>query len=165
MGWDFTKAAKIVKSQHPEARFIILGKLEKDLPDAIKSEELMPFVEDGSVELFHETDDIPKYYAMTSVFVLPTAYREGTPRVILEAMASARAIITTNTPGCKETVIEGENGYFVQPHNPEELAEKMRIFVENPEKITRFGQKSYEICKEKYEVSITNQRMLEIMGL
>lgn len=47
MGWDFTKAAKIVKSQHPEARFMILGKLEKDLPDAIKSEELMPFVEDG----------------------------------------------------------------------------------------------------------------------
>lgn len=164
-GLDFAKAAKIVKSQHPEARFMILGKLEKDLPDAIRPEELMPYVDDGSVELFPETDDIPKYYAMTSVFVLPTAYREGTPRVILEAMASARAIITTNTPGCKETVVEGENGYFVTPHNPEELAEKMQFFVEHSEKIAEFGQRSYEICKNKYEVSITNQRMLEIMGL
>ena len=164
-GLDFAKAAKIVKSQYPEARFMILGKLEKNLPDAIKEDELMPFVEDGTIELFPETDDIPKYYAMTSVFVLPTAYREGTPRVILEAMASARAIITTNTPGCKETVVEGENGFFTGIHNPEDLAEKIMLFIKNPEKIAEFGRRSLEICKQKYEVSITNSRMLEIMGI
>lgn len=164
-GLDFAEAAKIVKSQYPEARFMILGKLEKNLPDAIKEEELMPFIEEGTIELFPETDDIPKYYAMTSVFVLPTAYREGTPRVILEAMASARAIITTNTPGCKETVVEGENGYFTGIHDPENLAEKIIIFIKNPKKIEAFGQKSLEICKNKYEVSITNSRMLEIMGI
>lgn len=144
---------------------MILRKLEKDLPDAIKPEELMPFVEDGIVELFPETDDIPKYYAMTSVFVLPTAYREGTPRVILEAMASSRAIITTNTPGCKETVVEGENGCFVSPHNPNDLAEKMKVFITYPQKVEELGQNSYEICKNKYEVSIINNRMIEIMGL
>ena len=164
-GLDFAKAAKIVKSQHPEARFMILGKLEKNLPDAILPEEMMPFVDDGTVELFPETDDIPKYYAMTSVFVLPTAYREGTPRVILEAMASARAIITTNTPGCKETVVEGENGFFVPTHNPEMLAEKMTIFISNPSKVAECGAKSYEICENKYEVSIINNRMLKIMDL
>lgn len=164
-GLDFAKAAKIVKNLHPEARFMILGKLEKNLPDAILPEEMMPYVDDGTIELFPETDDIPKYYAMTSVFVLPTAYREGTPRVILEAMASARAIITTNTPGCKETVVEGENGFFTAIHNPEELAEKMNFFIEHPEKVSEFGQKSYDICKNKYEVSITNRRMLEIMEI
>ena len=164
-GLDFAKAAKIVKRQHPESRFMILGKLEKNLPDAIQPEELMPFVEDGTIDLFPETDNIPQYYAMTSVFVLPTAYREGTPRVILEAMASARAIITTNTPGCKETVVDGENGYFVPTHNPDELAEKMESFVENPDLVYKFGQNSYEICKKKYEVSIINRNMLEIMGL
>ena len=164
-GLDFAKAAKIVKVQCPKARFMILGKLEKGLPDAIQPEELMPFVDDGTVELFPETDNIPQYYAMTSVFVLPTAYREGTPRVILEAMASARAIITTNTPGCKETVVEGENGYFVKPHNPEELAERMSYFIEHRESVVEFGQKSYDICKNKYEVSIINRNMLEIMGV
>ena len=164
-GLDFAKAAKIVKSQHPEARFMILGKLEKNLPDAILSEELMPYVNDGTVELFPETDNIPQYYAMSSVFVLPTAYREGTPRVILEAMASARAIITTNTPGCKETVVEGVNGFFTAPHNPEELAEKLNFFIVHPEKVSEFGHKSYDICKNKYEVSITNKRMLEIMTI
>lgn len=164
-GMDFAEAAKIVKRQHPEARFMILGKLEKNLPDAIKEEELMPYVDDGTVELFPETDNIPQYYAMTSVFVLPTAYREGTPRVILEAMASARAIITTNTPGCKETVVEGENGYFVPTHNPEGLANKMVLFIDTPEKIERFGKRSYEICKDKYEVTLINRRMLEIIGI
>ena len=164
-GLDFAKAAKIVKAEHPEARFMILGKLEKNLPDAILSEEMMPYIDDGTIEMFPETDDIPKFYAMASVFVLPTAYREGTPRVILEAMASARAIITTNTPGCKETVMEGENGFFTATHNPEELAEKMNYFIEYPEKVSVFGQKSFDICKNKYEVSITNRRMLEIMNL
>lgn len=164
-GMDFAEAAKIVKGQHPEARFMILGKLEKNLPDAIKEEELMPYVDDGTIELFPETDNIPQYYAITSVFVLPTAYREGTPRVILEAMASARAIITTNTPGCKETVIEGENGYFTAIHNPDELAKKMMLFIDNPEQVERCGKRSYEICNNKYEVSIINKNMMEIMGV
>ena len=164
-GLDFAKAARIIKANYSKSRFMILGKLEKDLPDAILPEELMPFVDAGIVELFPETDNIPQYYAMTSVFVLPTAYREGTPRVILEAMASARAIITTNTPGCKETVVEGENGFFTSIHNPEDLADKMLYFILYPEKISAFGNCSYEICKRKYEVSITNNRMFEIMKI
>ena len=125
----------------------------------------MPYVDDGTIELFPETDNIPQYYTMSSVFVLPTAYREGTPRVILVAMASARAIITTNTPECKKTVIEGENGFLTEIHNPEELAEKMLFFIKSPMKIEEFGKNSFRICEKKYEVSIINRNMLEIMGL
>lgn len=162
---DFVKAAKIVKSQYPDSRFMILGKLEKNLPDAITEEDLMPYVNDGIVELFPETDNISQYYAMSSVFVLPTAYREGTPRVILEAMASARAIITTFTPGCKETVVEGRNGFFVPTHNPEALAEKLEYFINNLDSIAKMGARSLQLCKDKYEVSIINKRMLEIMNI
>lgn len=164
-GMDFVKAAKIVKEKHPEARFMILGKLEKNLPDAIKAEDLMPYVNDGTVELFPETDNIAQYYAMTSVFVLPTAYREGTPRVILEALASARAVITTFTPGCKETVIDGKNGFFVPTHDPKVVAEKMIFFIEHPEDIVKMGAESLELCKRKYDISIINRNMLSIMGV
>lgn len=164
-GMDFVRAAKMVRETHPNARFMILGKLEKDLPDAITAEDLMPYVNDGTVELFPETDNITQYYAMTSVFVLPTAYREGTPRVILEALASARAVITTFTPGCKETVINGVNGFFVPTHNPKALAEKMTYFVEHPENIAKMGAASLELCKNKYEISIINKNMLSIMGV
>lgn len=164
-GMDFVKAAKLVKNKYPNSRFMILGKLEKSLPDAITAEDLMPFVNDGTVELFPETDNIAEYYAMTSVFVLPTAYREGTPRVILEALASARAVITTFTPGCKETVIDGVNGFFVPTHNPKALAEKMTYFLEHPENIAKMGAASLELCKNKYEISIINKNMLSIMGV
>lgn len=164
-GMDFVKAAKIVKEKYPDARFMILGKLEKDLPDAITVEDLMLYVNDGIVELFPETDNIAQYYAMTSVFVLPTAYREGTPRVILEAMASARAVITTFTPGCKETVVDGKNGYYVPIHEPEAIAKKMIHFIEHPEDISKMGAESFELCKNKYEIGIINRNMLKIMGL
>lgn len=164
-GMDYVKAAKIVKEKYPNARFMILGKLEKNLPDAITADDLMPYVNDGTVELFPETDNIAQYYAMTSVFVLPTAYREGTPRVILEALASARAIITTFTPGCKETVTDGINGFFVPIHNPKAIAEKMEHFINNPKDIEKMGTASFELCKNKYEISIINKRMLEILNL
>lgn len=164
-GMDFVKAAKIVKEKYPNPRFMILGKLENNLPDAITSDDLMPYVNDGIVELFPETDNIAQYYAMTSVFVLPTAYREGTPRVILEAMASGRAIITTFTPGCKETVVEGKNGFFVPSHDPQAVAEKMMYFIEHPDDIAKMGKESLELCKNKYEISIINKNMLSIMGV
>ena len=164
-GMDFVKAAKIVKEKYPKSRFMILGKIDKTVPDAITSEDLMPYVNDGTVELFPETDNIEQYYAMSSVFVLPTAYREGTPRVILEALASARAIITTFTPGCKETVKDRVNGFFVPIHNSEVCAEKMMYFIEHPADIERMGRESLKLCKNKYEVSIINRNMLSIMDL
>lgn len=164
-GMDFVKAAKIVKEKYPNSRFMILGKIDKTVPDAITSEDLMPYVNDGTVELFPETDNIVQYYAKSSVFVLPTAYREGTPRVILEALASARAIITTFTPGCKETVKDGVNGFFVPIHNSEVCAEKMMYFITHPADIERMGKESLMLCKNKYEISIINRNMLSIMDL
>lgn len=164
-GMDFVKAAKIVKEKYPNSRFIILGKIDKTVPDAIMAEDLMPYVDDRTVELFPETDDIAQYYAKSSIFVLPTAYREGTPRVILEALASARAIITTFTPGCKETVKDGVNGFFVNIHSPNDCAEKMIYFIEHPTEIERMGKESLLLCKSKYEVSIINRDMLSIMNI
>ena len=117
------------------------------------------------MEHFGETDNIAKYYEMTSVFVLPTAYREGTPRVILETMACAHPIITTFTPGCKETVVDGENGFFTPIHDSETLVEKMEYFILHPEKVAEMGAKSLEMCKNKYEVGIINENMIKFMKL
>ena len=161
---DYLEAAKMVKEKYPDSRFMILGKIEA-MQDGVSREEVSPYVEAGIVEHFPETDQIAKYYAQTSVFVLPTAYREGTPRGILEAMASARPIITTNTPGCKETVEEGQNGFFVPIHDAKALAEAMAYFVVHPEQVAKMGARSLEICRGKYEVSIINRRMMEIMDV
>jgi len=164
-GMDFIQAAKIVKEKYHNVRFMMLGKIDETIPDAITSSAIMPYINSGVVELFPETDNIAWYYTQTSVFVLPTAYREGTPRVILEALASARAVITTFTPGCKETVIDGVNGFFVPIHDPQAIAERMIYFLDHPEDIENFGKRSYELCLNKYEISIINKRMLEIMSV
>lgn len=162
---DFLKAAKIVKDKYPQSRFMVLGKIDSSMQDAIRTEEINTYVADGIVEHFPETDNIAEYYAQCSVFVLPTAYREGTPRVILEAMASARPIITTFTPGCKETVIDGKNGFFVPIHDAAALADKMIYFIANPDKIAEMGAASLDLCRNKYEISIINRDMLKIMGI
>jgi glycosyltransferase involved in cell wall biosynthesis len=96
--------------------------------------------------------------------VLPS-YSEGTPRAVLEAMSCGRAIITTDAPGCKETVKDGVNGFIVPVRSSEAVAEKMIELIENPLLARKMGEASFEYCKEKFEVSKVNAKMLEIMEI
>lgn len=161
---DFLKAAETIKNKYPDVQFNILGKFE-NMNDAIPENEINYYIDNNIVNHYPETDNIVDYYNESSVFVLPTYYREGVPRVILEAMACARPIITTYTPGCKETVIEGQNGFFVNIKDHDDLAEKFEYFIKNPESIKVMGEKSLQLCKEKFDVNIINLDMLKIMGL
>ncbi|MND75874.1 N,N'-diacetylbacillosaminyl-diphospho-undecaprenol alpha-1,3-N-acetylgalactosaminyltransferase [compost metagenome] len=99
-----------------------------------------------------------------NVYVLPS-YREGTPRTVLEAMAMGRAIITTDAPGCRETVIDGDNGFLVPVKAVSELAAVMMRFVEDPDLAARMGRRSRLIAEEKYDVRRVNAVMLREMGI
>lgn len=155
---EYLQACEMVKQKHPEVRCLILGNCE-NLPDAISEAELESYVRRGIVEHFGETDTVADYYRQCSVFVLPSCYREGTPRTILEAMAMGRPIITTDAPGCRETVIAGENGYLVPVRDSYAVAEAMLRFVENPSQIQTMGQKSLEYCRERFDVRKVNEDM------
>jgi len=96
--------------------------------------------------------------------VLPS-YREGTPRTVLEAMAMGRAIITTDAPGCRETVIHGQNGYLVPVKLVEELVQAMQTFINDPQLMVQMGQRSREIALEKYDVHQVNAHMMSEMGV
>jgi len=80
-------------------------------------------------------------------------------------MAIGRPIITTDVPGCRETVIDGVNGFLVEKWNPEALAKKMVYFIENPEQIEKMGLESYKIAKEKFDTHKVNKRLLKILGI
>ncbi|MDT0161595.1 glycosyltransferase family 4 protein [Bacillus sp. AG4(2022)] len=162
--FDFAEAARKVKKQYPESRFILLGGYDSSI-GAIKPEELAPYISDGSIEFPGETKDVVPYLAKAKVFVLPTYYREGLPRTILEAMAMGRPVLTTDWPGCRDAVTNGVNGYLVKPQNSKDLAEKMLYMIENPEHLKQMSENSLQLCKEKYDVHIVNRHMLEIMGL
>ncbi|MBQ7203727.1 MAG: glycosyltransferase family 4 protein [Eubacterium sp.] len=160
---EYLKAARIVKEEYPNVKFYLLGKYEYEMQDAIPQSEIEEYINDGIVERFEETDDVRPYYAMCSVYVLPS-YREGTPRTVLEAMAMGRAIITTDAPGCRETVRDGVNGFLVPVGDSESLAKMMLEFIDNPELISVFGNQSLRYVKEKFNVDIINQRMIEILN-
>lgn len=162
---DYISAARIVKHKHPDIKFIVLGAIDKEALGALLESELQQLIEEGVVEYPGHVNNIPEWIADSSVFVLPSYYREGVPRSTQEAMAIGRAIITTDVPGCRETVIDGVNGFLVEKWNPKALAEKMIYFIEHPEQIEKMGYESYKIAQEKFDADKVNQRLLKIMDL
>ncbi|MBQ6717861.1 MAG: glycosyltransferase family 4 protein [Clostridia bacterium] len=161
---EYLEAAKIVKTRYPEVRFCLLGKYETNMQDALSKEYVETFIADGVIERFEETNDVRPYYADCSVYVLPS-YREGTPRTVLEAMAMGRPIITTDTNGCRDTVIDGKNGFLVTIGNSSQLADAMIKFVENAELIKTMGEESVIYCHQKFNVNKVNCDMINILGV
>lgn len=162
--YEFVEAARIVKARHPQARFQILGPFDAN-PASIAVEDLQTWKREGVVEYLGETSNVRPFLAAASVFVLPSYHREGLPRSILEAMATGRAIITTDMPGCRETVDSGINGYIVPPRDAAALAYVMERFIDDPTLISAFGAASRERAEKKYNVRIVNAILLDTMGL
>ncbi|MCI8483238.1 MAG: glycosyltransferase [Lachnospiraceae bacterium] len=160
---DFARAARAVKKKVPEARFIILGGYDNSI-GGLREKDLKEYIEDGSIELPGEVKDPVSFYGQSSVFVLPSYYREGLPRTILEGMSCGRPVITTDWPGCREPVKDGVNGYLVPVKNPKELAKKMYQLAVDRKKVLAMSEESYKICREKYDVEIINGQMRNIMG-
>lgn len=161
---EYLEAARTVKNQYPQTKFYILGKYETAMQDAVDREYVERFIADGIVERFEETSDVRPYYSMSSVYVLPS-YREGTPRTVLEAMAMGRPIITTDTQGCRETVIDGKNGFLIPIKDSQAIADKMVWFINHPERLSEMGENSQQYVKEKFDVKKVNADMLKIMKI
>ena len=160
---EYLKACEIVKEQHPEVRCMLLGACE-GIQDSLSEADLKDYIDRGIIEHFGETDTVADYYKQCSVYVLPS-YREGTPRTVLEAMSMGRAVITTDAPGCKETVKNGETGFLVPVKNAEAVAEKMLAFIENPAWISEMGQKSAAYCRQKFDVNKVNADMCQYLDI
>lgn len=161
---EYVKAARIVKAKHPQTRFRLVGWIDEG-PQGISRADLDSWVKEGVIEYLGRLDDVRPAIADASVYVLPSSYHEGTPRTVLEAMSMGRPIITTDAPGCRETVQEGRNGFLVPVRDAGALAERMERFIEYPELIARMGEESRRIAVEKYDVHKVNAVILETMGL
>lgn len=161
---EFAAAAHQIVRDYPGARFRLVGFLE-DHPSAISQHELDRWVGDGSIEYCGSTDDVRPYLRDCTVFCLPSYYREGVPRSILEAMAVGRAIITTDTPGCRETVSEGHNGFLIPIRDPSALALAMREFCRQAHLARIMGEASRRLAERCFDVHNVNAALIEGMGL
>lgn len=160
---EFAQAAALVKQHYPYVCFQLVGWID-DNPDAIRQQELDSWIAAGILVFLGKLSDVRPAIASCSVYVLPS-YREGTPRTVLEAMAMGRAIITTDAPGCRETVVDGDNGYLVPVQDIQALADAMTALIESPDQIARMGVRSRLTAEEKYDVHKVNEKMLAEMGI
>lgn len=162
--FDFLKAAEIVKKRYPSSEFTVLGKSDTTSPNALSDTDLRHYIDNKIIFYPGQVDNIANWIESSSVFVLPS-YREGVPMSIQEAMAIGRPILTTDVPGCRETVLEGKNGFLVPAFDVEKLVKKMFWFIEHSQNIESMGIASRKMAEEKFDVTKVNKKLLNIMGL
>ncbi len=162
---QFVEAARIVRTFYPEVKFEILGKLCEDNPNGIVKSVLDADVKDGAVDYLGESTDVPSVLKRNGVVVVvPSYYREGLNRSLMEASSMGRPIITTDVPGCRELVDNGINGFLVEPKNGKALADACLKFLKLSEEEKRSMSKaSYEKCKSQFDVRFVIKRYVELI--
>ena len=157
---EFVEAAAIVADACPHARFCLVGPFEPGHPDAIPTDYLE---QKQSRNLFVYTkfrQDVRELLAVADVVVLPSYFREGVPRVLLEAMSLGKPIVTTDHPGCRETVDHGINGWLVTPHSSQALAQSLLPLIEDADLRRRFGESSRRKAEREFDERAVVGRVL-----
>lgn len=159
---EFIKASLIVKKKYPLTEFIVLGGTDNTSPNSLDITDLQELVKNQVLIYPGVVNDVLYWLNSSSVFVLPS-YREGVPRSSQEALAVGRAIITTDVPGCRETVKDGKNGFLIPPFNYNILSEKMMWLIENPDHIISMGLESRRIAEENFDIKRINNQLIQIL--
>ena len=140
----FVEAARFLKGRGVAARFVIAGGVDLDSSSAVPESQLRAWEAEGVVEWLGPRRDMPNILASCHVFCLPTWYREGLPKVLLEAMACERAVVTTDAVGCREAVTHMDNGLLVPPKDPNALANALELLLNDPELRRRLANRGRE---------------------
>lgn len=170
MLWDkgvgeYVEAARILKRRGASADFCLLGFLDVQNPTAISRKQIDIWVEEGAIRYLGVSDDVRAEIAAADCVVLPSFYREGTPRTLLEAAAMGRPIITTDSVGCREVVDDGVNGYLCRPRDAEDLADKMaRMAALSPAEREALGLRGREKVEREFDEQIVIGKYLEAIA-
>lgn len=160
---EYLDAAREIHRRHPEVHCVLVGPFDTN-PSAIQPEHLQPYLDDGSVAYVGEQKDVYPFLQNCTAYVLPS-YHEGTPKTVLEAMASGRPTITTDAPGCRETVENGVNGYLVPVKDVGAIVEAMEKIIALPDITAEMAKNARRIAEEKYDVNKVNLTIRKTMGI
>lgn len=158
---DFVEAARRVRATDPRIRFVLAGEPDDGNPDAVSVAQLRAWADDGAVEWWGRSEDMPGVYAAASVVVQPTRYREGVPRVLMEAAACARPLVASDMPGCREIVRPGVNGELVPPGSAD-LADVLTRLLQDRDLRARYGAAGRRIAEEEFESNTVTNRFVSV---
>ncbi|MFV2092382.1 MAG: glycosyltransferase family 4 protein [Hyphomicrobiales bacterium] len=161
--FEFVEAARLVRQQRADAVFQLLGPPDPS-PDGVSLARVEQWQREGIIDYLGETGDVRPFIAACGVFVLPS-YHEGMPRAVLEAMATGRPILTTDVPGCRETVEMEKNGFLVPRGDAAQLAEKFMWMIARRDQWQTMGDASLALAKDRFDVRKVNAELLRIMEL
>lgn len=156
--FEYVEAAKVLKQKHKNVRFILAGSIDTN-PSAITKEQLKSC--EQVVEYVGFCKNMQEALKECSVFVYPSYYREGVPRALLEALACGRPVITTDSVGCKEAVLDQENGFKIEPRNVNALIEAMKNVIQSPYLLKNMGEKSRILAEKRFDIHIINTEMYQ----
>jgi len=159
---EYLEAARMVKARVHDARFVLVGDVDPN-PSSIDAGIVRRYVDDGTIEWAGGVGDVRPWLRRAAVFVLPS-YREGMPRSTLEAMATGRAIITTDVPGCRETVVERSNGLLVPARDVAALADAMAELANQPDLVRLMGIESRRIAEERFDLAVVHRQLDQALG-
>jgi glycosyltransferase involved in cell wall biosynthesis len=162
---EYVDAARIIKAKYPNVEFCLLGFLDVANPGAISHEQMNKWVEEGVINYLGVSDNVDEVITTADCVVLPSYYREGTPKTLLESASSAKPIITTDNVGCRDVVDHGVNGYLCEPRSSEDLAEKIEMFLAlSVEERAKMGINSRKKIKNEFDERIVIGKYLEVLG-
>jgi N,N'-diacetylbacillosaminyl-diphospho-undecaprenol alpha-1,3-N-acetylgalactosaminyltransferase len=156
---EFIEASELLKSAYPDWVFLMVCPQDPGSPDSVPQDYIETHKSDNLIVVDYFRDDIKNIIALADIMVLVSYYREGVPRTLLEGLSMSKPIIASNSVGCKEVVEHGKNGFLVPVKDSQQLAEKLKIIMDDENKRTSFGKSSRELAKNYFDENIVIHRV------
>lgn len=157
--YEYCKCARLVKQKYPEATFAYLG-----AEGTVKISDIQEYIDDGSICYLGTTKDV-RPHIENCVVILLSSYREGLPMAIMEAEAMGRGVITSNNVGCKDTVVDGYNGFLIERSDFKKMAEKCIWAIENPDEVEELGKNARTFAEEHFDSKSISEYVCTRIGL
>ena len=148
---EFVEAARIVHNQGKSARFVLVGRTDPENPTNVEEPAIRSWEKSGHIEWWGFSDDMPKMFRRAHIVCMPS-YMEGLPKVLIEASACGRPVVTTDVPGCREIIRHGKNGLLIPPKNGHAAAEAIMQLIDSQNLRTKFGRSGRQIVTEEFTV-------------
>jgi len=160
--YQYIEAAKVVKASHSDVEFLLIGTPDLENPNTVKQIEIEQWVNEGIINYLGHRNDIPDVFSESNIVCLPSFYGEGVPKVLIEAAACGRAIVTTDNPGCRDAVIDGKTGLTVPVRDSNKLAEALMQLIENTQLRLNMGLQGRKFAEQEFDVNSVVDKHLEI---